>query len=433
MNRRASEDTHLSIGFYSPYWPIGASPNGVLTYVGFLSQQLKAMSHRTTILAEGVAEGDQTSGVYNLQEVRTTIARNPVNRIMYGLWRKLAVHRANADLYRRALVGTFHRAIVEYGLDIFEMEETYGWARWLQEASRLPVCVRLHGPWFQVGPALGFAADEGFRERVEQERRAIQNAAAVTAPSRDILEKTRAFYGLELGDAEVIPNPTGPATEHWRLDRADPWRVLFVGRFDRLKGGDLIIDAFARVLQEVPEARLWFVGPDRGCDTSNGRTWSIEEYVRDRLPDALESKRVEWLGPQPFSALASLRRQAFVSVVCSVYETFPNAVIESLALGCPIVAANVGGIPEIVRDEVNGLLHRASDPVDLASKIIRLMKAPKMAAALGQQGAIDCQRSYYPEVIAARTVDFYRRVIARAQARPKSDKDQPSKTGRIDS
>ena len=38
MNRRASADTHLSIGYYSPSWPIGASPNGVLNYVGFLSQ-----------------------------------------------------------------------------------------------------------------------------------------------------------------------------------------------------------------------------------------------------------------------------------------------------------------------------------------------------------------------------------------------------------
>ena len=60
MNRRASADTHLSIGYYSPSWPIGASPNGVVNYVGFLSEQLKAMGHHTTILAEAVAEGDQT-------------------------------------------------------------------------------------------------------------------------------------------------------------------------------------------------------------------------------------------------------------------------------------------------------------------------------------------------------------------------------------
>ena len=201
MNRRASTGTHLSIGYYSPNWPIGASPNGVVNYVGFLSEQLEAMGHHTTILAEAVAEGDHAPGVYNLQEIRTTIARNPVNRIMYGLWRRLAVHPANRHLYRRALVTTFHRAIAEHDLDIFEMEETFGWARWLRQTSPIPICVRLHGPWFLNGRALGVPEDEGFRRRVEEEGRAIRGADLITAPSRDVLEQTRAFYGLALEDA----------------------------------------------------------------------------------------------------------------------------------------------------------------------------------------------------------------------------------------
>ena len=93
------------------------------------------------------------------------------------------------------------------------------------------------------------------------------------------------------------------------MNDADPKRILFVGRFDRHKGGDLIIDAFGKILAQIPDARLWFVGPDMGYIDANGRTWHIEEYLRDRIPGALESKQVEWLGAQPFSALASLRLQ----------------------------------------------------------------------------------------------------------------------------
>ena len=160
---------------------------------------------------------------------------------------------------------------------------------------------------------------------------------------------------MKLENAEVIPNPTEPVADLWQLAQADPKRILFVGRFDRLKGGDLVIDAFARIVQAEPEARLSFVGPDRGCRTDNGDTWQIEQYIRHRLPGALETKRVEWLGAQPFSALAQLRRQALVCVICSRYETFPYTVIEAMALGCPIVAATVGGIPEIIRNESNGV------------------------------------------------------------------------------
>ena len=80
------------------------------------------------------------------------------------------------------------------------------------------------------------------------------------------------------------------------MNDADPKRILFVGRFDRHKGGDLIIDAFGKVLAQIPDARLWFVGPDMGYIDANGRTWHIEEYLRDRIPGALELKQVEWLG-----------------------------------------------------------------------------------------------------------------------------------------
>ena len=122
-----------------------------------------------------------------------------------------------------------------------------------------------------------------FRRRVEMEGRAICDADLITAPSRDVLEQTRAFYGLALDAAEVIPVPAPRVTEHWHLSDADPKRILFVGRFDRHKRGDLIVDAFGRVLAKVPDARLWFVGPDRGYIDTNGRTWHIEEYLRDRL------------------------------------------------------------------------------------------------------------------------------------------------------
>src|SRR5271157_5371861 len=81
MNRRASASTRLSIGYYSPNWPIGASPNGVLTHVSFLSEELKVMGHQTTILADTTAVGNHDPGVYDLGAVRTSIARDPVNRI----------------------------------------------------------------------------------------------------------------------------------------------------------------------------------------------------------------------------------------------------------------------------------------------------------------------------------------------------------------
>ena len=232
-----------------------------------------------------------------------------------------------------------------------------------------------------------------------------------------MLDQVRQFYGLALPEAEVIPAPTLPVplAERWRLEDADSNRLVFIGRFDRHKGGDLMIEAFRQVLEAVPQARLCFKGPDGGCVTSDGRKWSLSDFVRDRIPAALETGQIEWLGnqPLPFSALAKLRRKAMINIICSRYENFPLTVVEAMVLGCPTVAANVGGIPEILQDGVNGLLHRSEDPADLAAKIVDLLKNPVRAAEFGRQAAIECEQRFYPDVVASRIVEFYQRVVGR--------------------
>jgi glycosyltransferase involved in cell wall biosynthesis len=98
-------------------------------------------------------------------------------------------------------------------------------------------------------------------------------------------------------------------------------------------------------------------------------------------------------------------------VICSRYENAPRALIEAMALGCPIVAARVGGIPEIIRDGVDGLLHRVGDPDDLANKVLALLADPAQAAELGRSAVARCEQEFHPVAIASRIVDYYRRVL----------------------
>ena len=88
---------------------------------------------------------------------------------------------------------------------------------------------------------------------------------------------------------------------------------------------------------------------------------------------------------------------------------------EAMASGCPIVAARVGGLPEIIRDGIDGLLHRGGDPDDLAAQIIGLLENPGRAVELGRQAAARCEQQFYPAAIAARIVDFYRRSIRKGK------------------
>ncbi len=106
-----------------------------------------------------------------------------------------------------------------------------------------------------------------------------------------------------------------------------------------------------------------------------------------------------------------MRHKAIVTVVCSRYENFPSTVLEAMSLGCPIVTARVGGIPEIIQDDVNGLMHHSADSTDLAAKIIALLNDSPRAARLGHEAANTFERRFHPEVIAGKLVEFYSQVI----------------------
>jgi len=401
----------LSIGYISPGWPAEVFPNGVATAIGTLTPAFRAMGHRVTIIAGQVADGTHDEAVYDLVPLQAR--QNVLVRLGYHIAPRLT-HKHGVQ---RALLTVIRRAQAERDIQVLEMEEAFGWAGWVRQHTSIPICIRLHGPWFLNGVAQGCPQDRMFRRRVLAEGRAIRAAHAITAPSRDVLERVRHFYGLALPDAQVIPGTT-PAVmsdQRWRPENCDPKAVLFVGRFDRHKGGDLIIEAFGRVLRTIPDAQLWFVGANSGCLAGDGLMWKIEDYVRQQLPGALETGRFQWFGFQPLAQLNQLRRRAMVTVVCSRYETFSSATLEALTTGCPTVAARIGGICEILQDEVDGLLHRPEDPDDLAAKILTLLNDPAGAALLGRQAADSCERRFHPNVAASRFVEFYSQMIRRCE------------------
>ena len=181
-----------------------------------------------------------------------------------------------------------------------------------------------------------------------------------------------------------------------------------MGRFDRCKGADVLLEAFGKVLRRRPGAKLTFVGPDGGL-MEDGRTWHLEEYARRRLgngADAVENK-----GRQSLAGVNELRRRGNVVVVCSRYENFPMVALEAMAMGCPLVATAVGGLREIVEDGTSGLLCPAEDAEGLAEGMLRVMEDDELARQLGEGAAAACQSRFDADVLARRMAEVYGRVV----------------------
>jgi glycosyltransferase involved in cell wall biosynthesis len=294
------------------------------------------------------------------------------------------------------------------------MEETTGAFDVVRAHVDVPVVVRLHGPYFLNAAALDMPKDAYYRNRVAKERAAISRARGVTSPSLDTLNRVRREYGLELAQAEVIPNPAPAVSKDqlWRPQDADPNLILFVGRFDKHKGGDLVIQAFAKIAATRPAVRLAFIGPDWRLFSGSSESISYPEFLADQVPDAAIRNRIEYLGPKAASEIRPWRLRAGVTIVASRYENFPMTVVEAIAHGCPLVAARVGGIPEIVTNEKNGLLFEAGDTDDLARSVGKMLDHPDRAAEWASQAVRDAQSRFASHVIARQTADYYQRFLA---------------------
>jgi glycosyltransferase involved in cell wall biosynthesis len=164
--------------------------------------------------------------------------------------------------------------------------------------------------------------------------------------------------------------------------------ITYVGRIERTsswKGIDVLIDAFALVAIDHPDARLELVG---GGD-------AVVDH-RARVERLGLSDRVTFAGTLAGDDLVSAYQRASVVVLPSTSEaeSFGMTLIESMATGTPVIGSRIGGIPDVITDGVDGLLVPAGDAPALARACSRLLGDPDVARRLGTHGRIKARQEY---------------------------------------
>lgn len=151
--------------------------------------------------------------------------------------------------------------------------------------------------------------------------------------------------------------------------------VVFVGRLDPVKGVPLLLEAFARIRARHPGARLTVAGDGRSKARLMARAQALGLGDAVRFPGYLEESQV-----------ADLLAGADMLVLPSFAEGLPVVLMEALAAEVPVVATQIAGVPELVRDGVSGLIVPPGDEVALAGAIDRLLSDPDLCARMGAAG-----------------------------------------------
>jgi glycosyltransferase involved in cell wall biosynthesis len=173
----------------------------------------------------------------------------------------------------------------------------------------------------------------------------------------------------------VVLNPVGirlpPAVDRAAPRSPGPLRVLTVGTIDEHKRQDLAVLALARLREADVDAVLSLVGPE--TDAAYG------SRVRRLVAAEDLADRVDFAGP---TADVAARMRCADVLLLPAGEVTPLVLMEAMALGTPVVAANMGSIPEVVVDGVSGLLAGRDDPQAMADAIRRIAIEPNLAAQL---------------------------------------------------
>lgn len=391
------------ICFISREYPPETGWGGIGSYVYEMAHGLRGLGHQVSVISQAV--GTQPS-IYDDNGV--TVCRVPVppmERLRF-FWR----YTHHIPLFAIAAFRAFRMIHRRHPVDIIEAAE-YNAESFVAQLLRVapPIVVRLHTPMKAIDLLNGKRPSKKFLYWCENW--AITHAAAVSAPSHAVVQKTFEEFPILRREVSVIPNPLNTALYRCNGVRKKPETVLFVGRLEKRKGIDVLSGALPLILDRRPTVQFWFVGGD-GLHES-GLRWS--EYIRTIVPEDFHEQlifqRVER------SKLPGIMAAAALAVFPSHWENFPYVLLETMSSGTPALVSVSGGMPEIVDDSVNGFYLEHNTPECLAHTVLRILSNEPRLRIMGERASEKIRECFDTQVIVPRMLLFYEQVMKNHHAK----------------
>lgn len=293
----------------------------------------------------------------------------------------------------------------KYKIDIVETSEARGEAFWYYLfKNKPPLVIKLHTPESIIFKWNG-GVNEADIKFIEQLEKIWFNKANLTiGVTKSIINFVDDLYGLNSDNCPIVPNPLDldlfKASQNLQDHQIEP-TILYTGRLEFRKGVHILIRAMLLVLQKLSEVKFIYIGAD--C----GMKWYLDKKIKEYNC----KENVTILDQLPREDLIQYYKKATICIVPSLWENFPYACLEPMALGKPVIASNVGGISEVIKDGYTGLLFTPGSPNALAEKIIDLLKDDKLREHIGTNAAKHIRKLCDPMHIANKMVNIYQKLL----------------------
>jgi glycosyltransferase involved in cell wall biosynthesis len=380
---------------------------------------------RVLTLVDGI--GTHGGGERLAQQIATHLDRSRFeSTLCVTRWEYLPDYEVAVDELRQAdvsLLGLERRSRLDlrpwrqltaymrqWGADILHSHKIGSniWGALLTPRVPVPVFVAHEHTWSYQGKRY---------RRILDKYLIARRAAAFVAVSHEDRRRMIELEGIPESKTRFIPNgittPPPPDPDHdVRAELGigpDQPLVGIVATLRPQKALDVLIRATPRLRETIPEVRVLVVGGSGGPEDPE------EQRLRALARDLGLGETLIFLGNR--SDVPDLLGAFDVAALCSDYEGSPLSVMEYMAAGKPVVATRVGGVPDLVRDGVTGLLVEPKDPDGLAAAMVSLLRDPARAEQMGRAGQELRCREFSIENTTRRVEALYRELYEAKSSR----------------
>ncbi len=367
----------MKIALVSPY--DFASPGGVVSHISCLEQQFTRMGHDVKIIAPA------SKAVYTIGDrfIRIGTPRPvPVSGSIARITLSIQLEKHIKEVFEREK------------FDICHLHEPLmpTLCTTILRLKKSPMVGTFHAsggkPWYTMfSPVMKWYLDRWFRK--------LDGRIAV---SEVALKYVSPFFP---DDYQVIPN--GVDTIHFNssvqpLDNFTDGKanILFVGRLEKRKGFEYLLEAYRLIKPEFPDCRLIQVGPG-----------VLLRKKYQRLVNHYGLTDVYFSGYSPYSDLPRYYKTSDIACFPSTgRESQGIVLLEAMSVGKPVIASNIDGYNSVLTDGVEGIAVPPRDPEKLAEALLRLLKDKQLREQMGARGKPRAMQ-YEWSVIATKLIAFY--------------------------
>ncbi len=172
------------------------------------------------------------------------------------------------------------------------------------------------------------------------------------------------------------------------IPKKDDIIICTIGNLRSNKNHKLFIDIIEKVLEKVPKAKGWIIGQPVADEPDLKN--ELENYIKSKgLIDG-----VKLLGFQ--GNISKYLQESSIYLMTSLSEGTPNAILEAMSFGIPVVSTEVGGVPDIINSDENGFLIKSTNMDGFVNIIINLLNDEALRIRIGDSGKKYVEDSHYP-------------------------------------